>query len=153
MPKSKASKAIVSSLDKKCDGIFHCLYGEDEKFETCKDTYPEEATIKCIENRAPGIDLWIKAIPCNGIRECRDGRDEECEDDKLLMYFILSGLFLLTFSIYQYLTWIKIPQWKQVVLTKIQSTADDGRNPEDCIGLKGNALANLKVYFLHFNLF
>ena len=31
--------------EKTCDGIFHCLYGEDEQFELCKDTFPKEATI------------------------------------------------------------------------------------------------------------
>ena len=62
----------------------------------CKDTFPEEATIECIEDRLPGIDLKIMATPCDGIRECRDGRDEECEDDKLILIFVISGLVATT---------------------------------------------------------
>ena len=80
--------------EKTCDGIFHCLYGEDEHFELCKDTFPKEATIECIENRLPGINLTIMAVPCDGILECRDGSDENCGEDKMILVIAVAVLFL-----------------------------------------------------------
>ena len=132
-------------IDRTCDGIFNCLHGEDEAFDLCKDTFPEEATIECIEDRLPGIDLKIMATPCNDIRECRDGSDEECEDDKMVLIFLVSGLVTMTLIIYQYLLWIKIPQWKKYFLRDSKANAYDGKNPINCIDFRGNDLANLKV--------
>ena len=60
-----------------CDGIFHCMHGEDEVFDICEHVYPDIATIKCIENRVKDINVTIMAIPCDGIQECRDGSDEK----------------------------------------------------------------------------
>ena len=89
--------------EKTCDGIFHCLYGEDEQFAHCKDTFPNEATIECIENRLPGtIDVIIMAIPCDGILECRDGRDENCEEDKMILVIAITALFLITIHLHPY---------------------------------------------------
>ena len=47
--------------DKTCDGICHCQYCEDEYFEgLCQFTFPEAATIKCIEsNRSIDINITI----------------------------------------------------------------------------------------------
>ena len=116
----------------------------------CKDTFPEEATIECIEDRLPGIDLKIMATPCDGIRECRDGRDEECEDDKLILYFVVSGLITTTLIIYLYVVWIKIPQWRKSFLRdlKANDNHDDGRNPINYVDFKGNNLARLKVNYV-----
>ena len=116
-------------------------------FELCKDTFPNEATIECIENRLPGtIDITIMAIPCDGIVECLDGRDENCDNDKLILIIATSLLFLTTIGVYVYLILIKLPFWNDSVLR----FSDDGNIqsklwPSDCSEMKGNTLANLKV--------
>ena len=136
-----------SILDKTCDGIFHCLYGEDEHFELCKDTFPNEATIECVENRLPGtIDITIMAIPCNGILECRDGRDENCEEDKMILVIAVAILFLTTICIYLYLVFVKLPFWKDSVLQDFEDVGTDFKTQSpDWSELKGNTLAKLKV--------
>ena len=133
--------------EKTCDGIFHCLYGEDEQFEECKDTFPKEATIECIENRLPGtIDVTILAIPCDGIVECRDGSDENCEEDKIILVVAVAVLFLTTVCMYLYLVFERLPIWKNSVCWDFD---DDSMNLKsqyhDCSALKGNLLAKLKV--------
>ena len=136
-----------SILDKTCDGIFHCLYGEDEHFELCKDTFPNEATIECVENRLPGtIDITIMAIPCNGILECRDGRDENCEEDKMILVIAVAILFLTTICIYLYLVFVRLPFWKHSVLQDFIDVGIDFKTQSpDWSELKGNTLAKLKV--------
>ena len=124
------------------------MYGEDEEFELCKDTFPKEATIECIENRLPGtIDVTIMAIPCDGIVECRDGRDENCEEDKLILVIAVAVLFVTTICIYLYMVFVRLPFWRKSVLREFE----DGNNinskskPPDCSSMKGNLLAKLKV--------
>ena len=126
--------------DKKCDGIVHCIEGEDESDETCKDSlaFPEEATIECIENRL-GYDINIKATPCDGVKECRDGSDEQCKEDKLIYYGIVAGLVLLTGTVYNYLKWYKL-SWKDRVIS--HNSSDDLGS---CSNLMGDELAHLKV--------
>ena len=134
--------------EKTCDGIFHCLYGEDEMFELCKNTFPVEATIECIENRLPGtIDITIMAIPCDGIVECRDGRDENCEEDKMILFISIIVLLLTTTCIYLYLVFVRLPSWKNSVFRDFNNGNIDSESmPLKCSGMKGNLLANLKVF-------
>ena len=73
---SKSSTCIKKSLT--CNGLVDCFHGEDEAFEVCHNkSFVEAATIKCIESNRNGEDIEILAVPCNGIRECRDGSDED----------------------------------------------------------------------------
>ena len=130
--------------EKKCDGVVHCINGEDESFETCKDTYPEEATITCIEDRPIGYDILIKAIPCNGIKECRSEEDEECEisDNILLGTMAVTFLVLLLVSILmRYFIWRY--RSKSNAYPKAQC---------DFEIRKGNDLVNLKVCKYNFYL-
>ena len=142
--------------EKTCDGIFHCLHGEDEEFELCKDTFPVEATIECVENRLPGtINVTIMAIPCDGIVECRDGRDENCNDDKLILYLVTAVLFLTTICIYLYLVFVRLPLWKYSVFRDFDyGNIDPKSKAYDCSGMKGNKLAKLKVIItkIHFSI-
>ena len=133
--------------EKTCDGIFHCLYGEDEMFELCKDTFPKEATIECIENRLPGtIDVTIMAIPCDGIIECRDRSDENCEEDKFILVISVAVLFLTTICIYLYLVFVRLPFWKKSIFHNFgDGNINSMLKPFDCSGMKGNKLAKLKV--------
>ena len=133
--------------EKTCDGIFHCLYGEDEQFELCKDTFPKEATIKCTENRLPGtIDVTIMATPCDGILECRDGSDENCEGDKIILVINVAVLFLATICIYLYLAFVRLPIWKNSVLRDFDAGNIDLQSSTfDLCDMKGNKLAKFKV--------
>ena len=139
---------VNSISEKKCDGIFHCFYGEDEQFEHCKDTFPKEATIQCIENRLPGtIDVTIFAIPCDGIVECRDGSDENCEEDKIVLVIAISALFLATICIYFYLVFVRLPFRNRSILQDFKNEGIDFKTQvHDRSELKGNSLAKIKVF-------
>ena len=98
----------------------------------------------------PGIDVSIMATPCDGIQECRDGRDEiYCQDDKAILVIVLSVLILVTFFIYLYLIWIKIPD----SVHDFQSVTVEEWSSMDCFNLKGDDLVKLKVNTSIYNLF
>ena len=138
------SRTCIEKI-KLCDGIFHCLWGEDEQFDICKNTFPEAATIKCIEaDRPPWINITILAIPCNGERECLDVNDENCESN----WYITFGTMIIFFILISF-SWFYIhfstgsPRNKFFELHEhIQLT--DERN-ETNFKLKGDDLAKLKV--------
>ena len=50
----------------------------DEDIETCKPTFPSEASKKCPESQRPGNpEIFIFARLCDGKIECSDGSDEK----------------------------------------------------------------------------
>ena len=145
LPKEKGNILTISfvlllSTEKKCDGIVHCIEGEDEADETCEGLiyFPPEATIECIENRL-GYNITIKATPCDGVKECRDGSDEKCEEDNSVLVGIVAGLVIITALVYHYLKWYKLG-WNDKIIT--ERTFDDFGS---CCDLWGDSLARLKV--------
>ena len=140
---SSENNIWLSHLDDTCDGIFHCLHGEDESFELCEHVFPEIATIKCIENRAEGIDLTILAIPCDGIKECRDGSDEDCETNNTILYSSMIIFLFLTIFIW---CWIRYNVHKYSY--RYEPTIQQDDHDIDYQSLKGDQLAQLKVSYI-----
>ena len=68
--------------DKLCDGVVHCIKGEDETFKNCSDLdvlkgkFPPNANEKCNDSSKPAYDIPIFAIRCNGDVECKNSEDE-----------------------------------------------------------------------------
>ena len=132
--------------DKKCDGIVHCIDGEDETFENCKHIFPEEATINCNERPKDHYDVRDMAIPCNGIRECVDGKDELCEENDWILVGVVLALVIFTIIIYNYLKWYCL-DWNQQNIS--MTVVSDGWNAEDCFDMFGDKLAVMKVRNSH----
>ena len=76
------SKTCIET-SKLCDGIVHCIYGEDEgeeaiKLDYCRTKFPQSAIKRCKEkDRLGGYNIWINAIPCNKIQECENVNSDE----------------------------------------------------------------------------
>ena len=117
-------------------------------FGLCKDTFPKEATIECIEKRGPGtIDIKIMATPCDGIVECRDGSDENCGEDRWILLITTTLLLLATICIYLHIVFIRLPNWKNSVFRDFDvATICSESQPSNFKEMKGNALAKLKVF-------
>ena len=129
---------------KVCDGIVHCIFGEDEADDTCQDKliFPEEATIQCFENRL-GYDITIRAIPCDGVQECRDGSDEQCQENFQILIGVLVVLVVVTSVVFHYYKWY-ILDWKNRPLPPDDSPNDTWIS-YNCKNFIGNELSNLKV--------
>ena len=119
----------------------HCINAEDEDFEICQHHFPEEATIKCIENRL-GYDIEIWAKPCDGVQDCRDGSDENCDDRKDIHAGVILCLILVTNVIYHYLKWHCL-EWSSHSISSYHIW--DGQISYTYSSLMGDDLANLKV--------
>ena len=131
-------------LDKKCDGIVHCIEGEDETFETCKHLNPEEATIDCNERPKGRYDIKDMAIPCNDIPECADRKDENCDKNTWILVGVVLVLVISTNVIYHYLKWYKL-NWNRQHISP--SSIIDDWSSIDCTNMMGDELANMKVRF------
>ena len=126
----------------KCDGVLDCIEGEDETFETCKYLFTEEANINCNERPKGHYDIRDMAIPCNGIPECMDGKDEECDENNSILIGVILTLVIITNIIYHYLKWYCLDWNQQNIPTP--NTNDDW-NLKDCVTMIGDELANMKV--------
>lgn len=124
-----------------CDGILHCFHGEDEDFEMCEHTFPEFATIKCIENRLLGYNVTIMAVPCDGIIECRDGSDEDCQVNEVVLYTIMVTFLFITFLIWCWIMY-KVKKYKDIQRNVSIELAEVNYK-----SFKGDDLAKLKVSF------
>ena len=91
------------------------------------------------------------AIPCDGILECRDGRDENCDDDKLILIISVALLFITTICNYLYLVCVRLQFWKNSVFRDFDNGKIDLESRHsDCIDMKGTSLAKLKVFIAIF---
>ena len=126
----------------KCDGIVHCIEGEDETFETCKHLYTEEATINCNERPKGRYDIRDMAIPCNDIAECFNGMDEECDENNWILAGVVLALAIITNAIYHYQKWYCL-NWSQQNIP--HRNTDDEWSFRDCVNMIGDELATMKV--------
>ena len=86
------------------------------------------------------------AIPCNGIRECVDGRDELCEENNWIFVGVVLALVVITIIIYNYLKWYCI-DWNQQTFT--MSVISDAWSADNCLDMFGDKLAGMKVRNSH----
>ena len=124
-----------------CDGAVQCIRGDDEDFNLCKDTFPESATIKCLESNQTFYKIWIKATPCDGVTECKDGEDEDCDlKPPGLDYIIIACFVIVIFSAwsYRYCTLMHSSEEPPEIVS-------NDWNPEECKTFKGIKLIDLKV--------
>ena len=70
--------------------------GADENFEICQHTFPESATIKCLEKNRTNYPIYILATPCNNIAECENDEDEQCDKSSIVTIIISLVLFIFT---------------------------------------------------------
>ena len=134
-----------SCIDKSkiCDGIVHCIFGEDESIQLCKSTFPETATIQCKEIDRESYDISILATPCNGIRECSDVDDEDCDESKeaLIISLVIAFVLITALCVFiHYKTTTKYPP-------QLSNDAEfiDDETTKYRSNLKGNQLAEIKV--------
>ena len=144
--------SLSTYLEKLCDGVVHCLKAEDEDFKICQHekVFTDSATIKCVEDRPPGYDITILAVPCNKVCECRGCSDEKCGGDingnNITLYFWVTLLFLyvssfiIIFVIHYQINGTLIPPRRNVTAI----VASYGQNVKS---YTGNMLAFLKVSF------
>ena len=91
-----------------CDTVVNCPDGSDEDFEMCQDYFSELATIVCSKADTFNFNVTIKAIACDGIIECSDGRDEmgcHLPDEYIYITF---GVILLIISVIAFILWMNI---------------------------------------------
>ena len=136
------SKSCVDKA-KICDGIVHCIFGEDEGIELCKSTFPETATVQCKEIDRGSYDISILATPCNGIRECSDVDDEDCDESKeaLIISLVIAFVLITALCVFiHYKTTTKYPP-------QLSNDAEfiDDETTKYRSNLKGNQLAEIKV--------
>ena len=143
----KQSKSCLDKA-KKCDGIVHCIFGEDEDWDLCKAEFEfdEAATIECNQLDRGSYNITIKATPCNGIRECSDYNDEDCKEDWITIIISLSTTFvviLVLFAFSHSRVTKKFPSTVPYVPEIDNLDYEETANARSSI--KGDVLAKIKV--------
>ena len=130
-----------------CDGILETLNGfkngSDEDLERCQFKYPPSATVVC---EKPGIynnlTIKIKAVPCNGVVECKNGEDEDfCSQLEFIKKTV--QLVFIGSVVCIWLTVYLLARKRNFTQTITKSHAE--LNHGYCIGMKGEDLVILKV--------
>ena len=130
--------------EKLCDGIVHCLNGDDEDFALCSDTFSYGATILCEEANRGEYSILIFATPCDNKRECNNGEDEDfCHELEVIKSTVqlvfISSIFGLWLIVYL------LARKRNYTNTITESHSES--NPGYCVGMKGEDLVILKVDF------
>ena len=128
--------------EKLCDGIVHCLNGDDEDFELCSSNFPNGATIECEEANRAEYSILILATPCDNIRECKNGEDEDfCSQlefiKRTVQLVFIGSIVCIWLAIYLLARKRNFTQ----TITKSHAELNHGY----CIGMKGEDLVILKV--------
>ena len=100
-------------------------------------------TVQCKEIDRGSYNITILATPCNGIRECSDYNDEDCEKDWIAIIISISTTFvviLVLFAILHYRVTKKFPSTVPYVTEKLNEETINARS-----AIKGDVLAKIKV--------
>ena len=140
------SKTCIKK-SKLCDGIPHCFYGDDEDFDICSEMFrqmwPASATIKCIEANRSELNITILATPCDNIRECRDGEDEDFCSELELVKWVVQFVFIISiFGVWLSTYFLA----RRRNLTQVTKKSYGELNEGKCFDMKGEELAILKVH-------
>ena len=96
---NESSTSFCIRGQQKCDGIANCPNGEDESLSLCSAMYSSLATIECKKDNIYNVNVMIKAVPCNGIIECGDGKDESsCSMPDFIEIAIFLAIVAITFA-------------------------------------------------------
>ena len=109
----------------------------------CKSTFPGTVTVQCKEIDRGSYDISILATPCNGIRECSDVDDEDCDESKeaLIISLVIAFVLITALCVFiHYKTIRKYPTQNSIDLEFIDDETSKYRS-----NLKGNQLALIKV--------
>ena len=136
-------KLIRSASFTICDGILETLNGykngSDEDLEKCTLKYPPSATVVC---EKPGIynnlTIKIRAVPCNGVVECKNREDERhCNlDYKEEVFLSLAIGFVVAFGgsgLYVWSLDLNIIDPKEQSQQEKKQSDNDSENEENTI--------------------
>ena len=94
---------------KECDGVANCPGAEDELLSKCieRRKFSSLATVNCTKKDTYNVDIFIKAVKCDGIKECQNDEDEkECSlPDYLLIVILIIIVILNGFMAYLLKKW------------------------------------------------
>ena len=135
----KKSKSCLD-MAKICDGIVHCIFGEDEAWNLCnsKFTFEDTATRECYQSNRGTYDLFIKATPCSG--ECRD---ENCDTDWKILSAFVSFTFAAIIFLCSFVHFRTTKKYPTIVSDDPEIIDEEIANARQ--NYKGNVLANIKV--------
>ena len=100
-------------------------------------------TVQCKEIDRGSYDISILATPCNGIRECRDVDDEDCDESKEDMIISLVIAFVLITALCVFIHYKTTTKYPPQLSNDAEFIDDETTKYRS--NLKGNQLAEIKV--------